>query len=149
MKITTDRAFTGNRVVGASQGGQRPNYLGNVPGCTPSDVTTGNIGRLIKTSCFAFPARGELGNLGRDLFRMPMFRNVDFSLFKNQDLFGEKAKMQFRAEVFNILNNVNLVPFTHNNTFTGAGALIASLGTPISGTVNTSRQIQLGLRILF
>ena len=108
VKITTDRAFTGNSVVGASQGGQRPNYLGNLPGCSPAEVTTGDIGHLIKTSCFAFPAPGVLGNLGRDLFRMPVFRNLDFSVFKNQNLWGEKLKMQFRAEMFNILNNTNL-----------------------------------------
>ena len=80
---------------------------------------------------------------------MPLFRNVDFSVFKNQDLMGEKLKMQFRAEMFNIFNNTNLVPFTYTNTFNGSGALISSLGTPTGGTVNQARQIQFGLRFLF
>src|SRR6185295_8897301 len=97
---TTDRAFTGN-----TSPGQEPNYLGNTPGCSPADVTTGDISHLVKTSCFAFPAAGVLGNLGRNLFRMPVFRNLDFSVFKNQNLWDEKLKMQFRAEMFNILNN--------------------------------------------
>jgi hypothetical protein len=149
LKITTDQAFTGNRVVGASQGGQRPNYLGNLPGCTPADVTTGDIDHLIKASCFAFPLPGNLGNLGRDLFHMPLFRNVDFSVFKNQNLIGEKLKMQFRAEMFNILNNTNLLAQTFTNTFNGSGALISSLGTPTSPTANQARQIQFGLRLLF
>ena len=149
LKITTDRAFTGNRIVGASQGGQRPNYLGNLPGCTPHDVTTGDIDHLIKVSCFAFPDPGVLGNLGRDLFHMPLFRNLDFSVFKNQNLWGEKLKMQFRAEMFNILNNTNFVPQRFSNTFTGSGAPISSLGTPTAPTLNQSRQIQFGLRLLF
>jgi carboxypeptidase family protein/TonB-dependent receptor-like protein len=149
LKITTDRAFTGNRVVGASQGGQRPDYLGDVAGCTPADVTTGNIDALFKASCFAFPAPGNLGNLGRDLFRMPLFRNVDFSVFKNQNLVGEKLKMQFRAEMFNILNNTNLVAQTFLNTFNGSGVLSSSFGTPTAPTVNQSRQIQFGLRLIF
>ena len=149
LKITTDRAFTGNSVVGASQGGQRPDYLGDVPGCSPAEVTTGDINHLIKTSCFAFPALGTLGNLGRDLFRMPLFRNLDFSVFKNQNLRGEKLKMQFRAEMFNILNNTNLVAQTFTDTFSGSGALLSSLGTPRAPTFNQSRQIQFGLRLLF
>ena len=78
LKITTDQAFTGSLIVGASQGGQRPDYLGNLPGCSPSEVTTGDIGHLIKASCFAFPGPGVLGNLGRDIFRMPVFRDLDF-----------------------------------------------------------------------
>jgi hypothetical protein len=149
VKITTDRAFTGNAVVGASQGGQRPDYLGDLPGCSPAEVTTGDIGHLIKTSCFAFPAPGVLGNLGRDLFRMPVFRDLDFSVFKNQNLRGEKLKMQFRAEMFNLLNNTNLTAQTFTNTFTGTGALIPSFGTPAAPTYNQSRQIQFGLRLLF
>jgi len=149
VKITTDRAFTGNAVVGASQGGQRPNYLGNLSGCSPSDVTTGDIGHLIKTSCFAFPEPGQLGNLGRDIFRMPVFRDLDFSVFKNLNLHGERVKMQFRAEMFNILNNTNLTAQTFTNTFDKNGALISSFGTPTAPTYNQSRQIQFGLRILF
>ena len=35
------------------------------------------------------------------------------------------------------------------NTFTAAGALVASFGTPTSPTANQSRQIQFGLRLLF
>jgi hypothetical protein len=149
LKITTDRAFTGNRIVGANQGGQRPDYLGDLPGCSPADVTTGDIDHLIKASCFRFPDAGNLGNLGRDLFHMPLFRNVDFSVFKNQNLLGEKMKMQLRVEMFNILNNTNLVAQRFNNTFTGTGAPISSLGSATAPTAGQSRQIQLGLRLLF
>jgi hypothetical protein len=149
LRITTDRAFTGNRTVNTNSGGQRPNYLGNLPGCSPHDVTTGDIDHLIKASCFSFPAAGVLGNLGRDLFNMPLFRNVDFSVFKNQNLWGEKLKMQLRVEMFNILNNTNLVPLRFSNTFTGTGAPISSLGSATAPTLNQSRQIQLGLRLIF
>ena len=149
LRITTDRAFTGNRAVNANSGGQRPDYLGNVAGCSPHNVTTGDIDRLIKTSCFAFPAAGTLGNLGRNVFNRPIFRNVDFSVFKNQNLLGEKLKMQLRVEMFNILNNTNLVPQRFSNTFTGTGAPIQSLGSAVFPTLNQSRQIQLGLRLIF
>jgi hypothetical protein len=149
VKITTDQAFTGNAVAGATSGGLRPNYLGNLPGCSPAEVTTGDISHLIKTSCFSFPGPGVLGNLGRDLFHMPVFRNLDFSVFKNQNLRGEQLKMQFRAEMFNILNNTNLTPQSFSNSFTNSGVLLGSFGTPTAPTYNQSRQIQFGLRLLF
>jgi hypothetical protein len=146
LKIVADRAFTGNSVVSASQGGERPMYVPG-PGCTPNAVT-GNIDHYIMTQCFAFPAPGVLGNLGRDTLRMPTFHDLDFSVFKNQNLLGEKLKMQFRAEMFNILNQTNLTAQTLT-IFDGSGNLVPSIGTPTSPTVNTSRQIQFGLRLLF
>ena len=81
--------------------------------------------------------------------RMPVFRNLDFTVFKNQNLLGEKLKMQLRIEMFNILNNTNLVPQRFSNTFTATGAPISSLGSAVAPTLNQSRQIQLGLRFVF
>jgi len=58
-------------------------------------------------------------------------------------------KMQIRVEMFNVFNNTNLVARTFTNTFNGAGVLASSFGTPTAPTSNQSRQIQLGLRLLF
>jgi hypothetical protein len=149
VKITTDRAETGNSYVGSTAGGQRPNYLEYLPGCSPAEVTTGDISHLINVSCFGFPALGTLGNLGRNVFHMPVFRDLDLSLFKNANLMGEKLKAQLRVEVFNILNNTNLAPQSFSNTFSGTGLLQPSFGTPTAPTANTSRQIQVGLRLRF
>ena len=133
-------------MTAASQGGQRPTYV-PAPGCSPNAVT-GDINHYIMTQCFAFPAPGVLGNLGRDTMRMPTFRDLDFSIFKNQNLLGEKLKMQFRTEMFNVLNNTNLTAQTVI-IFDGSGNLVPTIGTPNAPTVNTSRQIQFGLRLLF
>ena len=92
--------------MAGTNGAQRPQYV-NAPGCTPNAVT-GDINHYIMTQCFAFPAPGQLGNLGRNTLRMPVFRDLDFSVFKNQNLWGEKLKAQFRVEMFNVLNNTNL-----------------------------------------
>ena len=116
------------------------------PGC--SDPTTGNIARYVKTDCFLFPAVSVLGNVGRDIFRMPVFRNVDFSVFKNQNVWGERVKAQLRIEMFNILNNTNLAPQTFT-IFQSNGVLDPNVGTPAFPTQNTSRQIQFGLRLVF
>jgi hypothetical protein len=147
LKIASDQGLTGNsNASGSSNGAQRPQYVA-APGCNPNAVT-GDIGNYIKTECFAFPILGQLGNLGRNTLRMPVFRDLDFSVFKNQNLWGEKLKAQFRVEMFNILNNTNLQPQLRT-IFDGSGKLVSSVGTAIAPTANTSRQIQFGLRILF
>ena len=144
--VRVDRALTGSSVAGGSNGGQRPDFV-NAPGCSPNAVTE-NIGNYIQTQCFAFPALGVLGDLGRNTLRMPVFRDLDFSVFKNQNIWGEKLKAQFRAEMFNVLNNTNLQAQTLT-IFNGTGGLVSNVGTPHAPTVNTSRQIQFGLRLLF
>jgi hypothetical protein len=147
IRLSSDQAFTGNTLVGsASGGGERPMYV-NAPGCSPNAVT-GDIGHLIMTQCFAFPAPGVLGNFGRNMVRVPTFRDLDFSVFKNQNLWGEKLKAQFRVEMFNILNNTNLQA-NSQAIFDGNGKLVSTIGTPIAPTANTSRQIQIGLKLLF
>ena len=144
--LGSDQAFTGNSKATGSQGAQRPMYF-PAPGCTPG-ATTGDINQILMTQCFAFPAQGVLGNLGRNTLRMPVFRDLDFSVFKNQNLWGEKLKAQFRVEMFNILNNTNLTARLQT-VFDGTGKLVTAAGTPSSPTSNTSRQIQIGLRLLF
>jgi hypothetical protein len=90
-----------------------------------------------------------LGNAGRNRFYGPGFKNVDFSVFKNIQLM-ENLKLQFRAEFFNILNHPNLnapnfLNDANNSVFDSNGA---ALGTAIA-SAGTSRQIQLGLKLVF
>ena len=146
LRISSDQALTGNSQTGGQNGGQRPQLLGHLPGC--ASPTTGDLDHYVNTSCFAYPFPGQLGNEGRNIMRMPAFRDLDFSVFKNQNLWGEKLKAQFRVEMFNILNNTNLTAQLQN-IFDGTGKLVPSVGTPVGPTANTSRQIQLGLRLLF
>jgi hypothetical protein len=79
---------------------------------------------------------------------MPVFRDLDFSVFKNQNVWGERLKAQLRIEMFNVLNNTNLQAQLRT-IFDAAGKITSGFGTPAAPTVNTSRQIQFGLRLLF
>ena len=152
IKLSSDRAFTGNSNTNSINSAQRPQYVA-APGCT-TNFTTGIIGKYLNLNCFAFPAAGQLGNLGRNTLWMPVFRDFDFSIFKNVNLIGEdKLKAQFRVEMFNVFNNVNIQPQLQT-VFDGNGKLTSQVGTPTGFfgspfTTNPSRQIQLGLRLMF
>jgi hypothetical protein len=50
---------------------------------------------------------GSLGNLSRNKFYGPSFKDVDFSVFKNIPI-TERVKIQLRAEMYNLFNRINL-----------------------------------------
>lgn len=146
VTIPNDQARTGTSATGSSApSGQRPNVIA---GC---NQTTGDPGNYINESCFTFPALGTIGNLGRNTLRVPDTVNFDMSLFKNQNLYKEKLRAQFRFEVFNIFNHPSFTP-TRTQLFqvTGTtGMLIPSASRLVPPTVLSSRQIQVGLKLMF
>ncbi len=60
----------------------------------------------LNPNAFAQPAFGSFGDLGRNAIFGPGYKDLDFSLTKNTQLF-EHLNMQLRAEFFNILNHPN------------------------------------------
>ena len=68
---------------------------------------------------------GSLGNLSRNKFYGPSFKDVDFSVFKNIPI-TERVKIQLRAEMYNLFNRINLA--------SGAGSVNGSNGI-ISDTI--------------
>jgi len=60
---------------------------------------------------------------------------------------SERLKVDFRAELFNILNCANF-GLPSNTVFSSSGAMQATAGR-ISSTVTTSRQIQFAMKLLF
>jgi hypothetical protein len=80
------------------------------------------------------------GNLGRNTYTSPSWWNLDFSLVKNTTIVRE-AKLQLRAEFFNIFNHTTLsIP---------SGSLDTSSFGLTTSTAYSERQIQFGARILF
>ena len=75
----------------------------------------------------------------------PGLAEVDASLFKDTAI-TERTNLQFRAEVFNVLNHANFG--TPNATVFSSGAISPSAGL-ITTTATTSRQIQFGLKLIF
>ena len=143
---------------GDSRNPVRPNLTPNFSGALyPGGSTAQRVAEFFNPAAFAAPAAGYVGNASRDSLIGPRYANWDFSLLKSTKL-TEETRLQFRAEFFNILNHTNLqLP---NEVVYSAGptqgtlanqTAAATLGSPgvISATANTSRQIQLALKLLF
>jgi hypothetical protein len=100
---------------------------------------------------------GTLGDVSRGFLRGPGLTNWDFSLVKDTaiPLLGEQGRLQFRAEVFNILNHANFA-MPSGAVFSGSTKDLGSYSeTPIAtagqitSTATAARQIQLALKLIF
>lgn len=123
----------------------RPNLA---PGASNNPVL-GGPDQYFDPTAFEFPEAGFYGNLGRNTLIGPGFANFDFSVFKNtaEPAISEQFQIQFRVEFFNLFNRVNFGEVSER-LFTSRGGRRGSAGR-ISSTTTTSRQIQMGLKILF
>jgi outer membrane receptor protein involved in Fe transport len=155
-----------------------PNRL-NTGGCNTL-TNPGNPSHYIKTECFGVPTAPNLafwkancdpappsagapvpfplcfnlrGNAGRNILIGPGLTELDFSVFKNNYIpkISERFNVQFRAEIFNVLNHPNFAPpATPNNTdvFDGTGAVSSVAGT-LTRTTTSSRQLQFAIKVIF
>ena len=128
---------------------QRPDFNPATPGCSsPNAVNPGNPDNYVRLECFAFPARNQLGNLGRNTLRGPGMVNFDFSLFKNNNLMGEKLKVQFRAEFYNLFNRTNYSTRTVSG-FNSQGLPVLANSALRPPTTTSSRQVQVGMKFIW
>jgi hypothetical protein len=100
------------------------------------------------------------GDAGRNSLIGPGVSSLDFSVFKNNRIrrISENFNVQFRAEIFNILNHPNFgVPSTtgdaNTDIFDGTGAPQSPASGGIAGalvrTTVSERQIQFALKFIF
>jgi hypothetical protein len=121
-----------------------------------------SVNEWFDPTMFCLPAPGHLGNEGRFTFRGPGFANVDFSINKDTRVaaLGEEGVVQFRVEAFNVFNHPNFA-LPNSTIVQGNAAFVTAPAGPIpaaaisptagqiTGTVNSARQIQLALKIVF
>jgi hypothetical protein len=122
----------------------------NLTGCN-NPVNPGNPIHYIKTHCFAPPQPAiRLGDSGRNIAIGPGLTNLDLAIFKNNHVHNEKFNIQFRAELFNVLNHPNFaVPNrTAAQIFTQTFSPVTTAGL-LTTTSTTSRQIQLAVKCIF
>ena len=159
LAINQNRSRSG--VNGAGTGIDYPNLL---PGINPADVTKGvsrgclgvPAGTPVGTPdlwydpcAFSIPQLGYLGNSGRNSLRGPGYANVNLSFVKDNNLGGTR-RLEFRAEVFNVLNRANfsLPSRTVFSALADVEAPLLSAGR-ITTTNSPARQLQVSTRITF
>jgi hypothetical protein len=156
-----------NRVAGCDPinhnfiGGTSPKYLN--PSCfTLPTVSASSPTAALCTNVFSSAPTAPagtvycsnlLGNAGRNSIVGPKLVNLDFSVFKNFPVtrISESFKVQFRAEMFNVLNHSNFQPpdpyhggviFGEDGSAGASGALKAPLTTD-------PREIQFALKVVW
>jgi hypothetical protein len=127
---------------------QAPNQQFWSANCSPAPPSLGGLLAPGDLSCFNLR-----GNAGRNILISPGVTSLDFSLFKNNYIrkISEKFNIQFRAEIFNILNHANFAPpVTPDNTdiFDGTGAPTGVAGL-LTKTTTTAREIQFAVKVIF
>ena len=134
---------------GNTSGEDRPNLR---PGVNANDLIVGQPDRYFDTSAFVLPAQGTFGDAGRNLLTGPKYAMTNVSFVKNTKLgaLGGGGQLQLRFELFNLFNRSNFA--TPDRVVFAAAAVgetpLATAGR-ITRTVTSSRQVQLGAKILF
>lgn len=162
------QAITQGTVLTNAEGGAYVAAANFIP-YNPETVLTGNPNQWFNPQMFHMQPMvpcpnnstltcGTLGDAARGILRGPDLAEWDFSIVKDTavPLFGKQASMQFRAEIFNILNHTNLGMPASATVFNGATSVLGSYEqAPLAGvgqittTATTSRQIQFALKLIF
>jgi hypothetical protein len=85
------------------------------------------------------------GNLGRDTLIGPGLATWDLSFLKETPI-RERLHLQFRAELFNLLNRAN---FNTPNAIAFTPTGVSPTAGVITSTATTARQVQFGLKLLW
>jgi len=118
----------------------------------PNDFKGDPLTGLFDVTAFRRPSgRGDYGNAPRNAVRKPSVKNMNLAIFKNFAAGGRRA-FQFRAEAFNVLNNVQFQDIDRTARFDAAGTQInPNFGTAIgiSNPTRPPRIVQLSARFSF
>ena len=134
---TTFDALAGADVanIGDSAGVERAQ---RIPGMNPY-ASPQTPQAWLNKAAFAEPAAYTFGNESKDDLTGPAYRDIDFNVAKDFPLV-ESAKLQFRAEFFNLLNTTNYA----NPVATFNAATFGKITSAVQG-----REIQFALKVLF
>jgi hypothetical protein len=101
------------------------------------------------------PPTGRIGTSGRNQYYGPGLVNWDFTATKSFPL-GERVRLQFRADFFNLFNNVNFANPINNQSSSSFGKITQTVGSAVATAVGTTagalggpRQIQAALKLQF
>ena len=111
------------------------------------NIISGQPNQYFNPLAFLQPLPGTYGNVGRNTLQGPSLKQFDLALAKHWTL-SERLTLQFRSEFFNLFNHTN---FNTPNPVVYAAATGGPSPTAgvITSTATTSRQVQLGLKLLW
>jgi hypothetical protein len=125
--------------------------------CDPAPPSLGGPIDPVSLQCFNLR-----GNAGRNILVGPGVTSLDFSIFKNTHVrrISENFNVQFRVEMFNILNHPNFAPpgpgDGNTDIFDGTGTSLAPSPSNPGGTAGVllrttvpERQIQFAIKFVF
>ena len=130
--LATDNSLTGVRQ-------DRPNLVGEIELDDPS--ATG----WLDPAAFGTPAQGQFGTLPRNAARGPGFSTTDLAMSKR--FVAGATRLEFRFEVYNLTNTVNLAAPSVQLGSANFGQI--SRTRTIRGDAGSSRQLQLGVKVHF
>jgi hypothetical protein len=101
----------------------RPVLTGD-PRAENGNATPGDPGSWLNVAAFARPSgRGDYGNASRNVFQLPGVNNWNLAVFKNVAAGGPR-RLQFRWEVYNLLNHTQFSALDNTARFDAAGAQV-------------------------
>jgi hypothetical protein len=107
-----------------------------------------DFNHAFNVNAFGPPAVGTWGNAPKDVIRGPGLNNWDVSMFKNVPLRGERWRMQFRVESYNLFNHTQFSAVDTAAKFDAKGAQVNAAFGQYSAAV-FPRRLQLALRVTF
>lgn len=134
-----------------------PGYFFNPSAFIRPVVTAGQSIPSSNGTATANAAGTDIGNVGRNALRGPSQNNIDLSLSKRFRL-DEYRNIEFRAEVYNLANHVNLSnPISDLNAVASTGSFDSATGRiinagdfgRITSTSNNARIVQFVLKFTY
>jgi hypothetical protein len=146
VQVSSGQPFTVTTGTDAENVGCCNQQRANVSGNTSGPKTRA---QWFNTAAFTIPAAYTYGNERPNSMVSQHWNNVDMSLFREFHIgLGEEKYFEFRAESFNLFNNV-VFGVPHNSVNAG----LDSAGKPIFGSItsqrNVPRELQMSLKFYY
>ena len=143
--------YSGNDSSGTGEYNDRAEVVGNPFSNVPASNRATSTYYWFNPAAFAVPAQGTYSNETRNEFYGPPTHQIDFSVFKNFPI-TERARLQIRAEIFNIFNFVNYSQPANNAAGSNLGQVGSTydvaFGAPGIGP-GAPRNVQLAAKVIF
>jgi hypothetical protein len=147
--VTSSVAMSGINTYGnLNYTNQRPDVVAGASRYVTRTLDSNGYVTYLNRSAWSRPATGTFGNSRRNTVYGAKFTQIDFAALKDTHLSG-RQNIQFRAEIFNLLNHANFgFP---NVAWTPTSATFGTISSTFGNTLGfgTARQVQFAVKYQF